>query len=147
MNHSFKVCGRPRPQPRPRFSANGHAYNPPTANEWKKLIKAAAIKVLPKERLEGPIELRATFLFPRPKCHYLRGELRSDAPSRHVQVPDLDNLEKALMDALSDIGFWRDDCLVCSKLTDKWFSDPPHQPGVYVHVRSPSSDTFFACHL
>lgn len=78
---------------------------------------------------------RLTFCFPRPKSHYRTGRhahlLRLDAPEEHISAPDLDKLERCVLDALTAI-LWIDDRQV-SKVRDKEkvYADTP---GVHVTV-------------
>ena len=48
---------------------------------------------------------------PRPRA-VARGELKPSAPRDHVKKPDVDNLAKAVLDALVDQGVIKDDSLV-----------------------------------
>ena len=93
-------------------------YTPATANDFKAAVQAGATNAgLYNALLQGPIALELTIRMPRPKSHFRTGKnagiLREDAPSWHTAKPDLDNIEKALKDALSDIRVWGDDCQVC----------------------------------
>ena len=50
---------------------------------------------------------------PRAKLHFnTRGELKPSAPRDHVKRPDVDNLAKAVLDALVDQGVIKDDSIV-----------------------------------
>ena len=55
---------------------------------------------------------------PRPKSHYRTGkhtgELKLSAPTFHTGKPHRDNLDKAVLDALTTLRFWIDDSQVCS---------------------------------
>ena len=50
--------------------------------------------------------------------------LKNSAPDHHTKRPDIDNLRKLVMDALTNV-FWRDDSLVCEGTTIKKYSDQP----------------------
>ena len=76
--------------------------------------------------LEGPLELRVIWLFPRGKKHK-NGEWRSTKP-------DTDNLQKMLKDCMTEEGFWQDDAQVCREVVEKRWSDEP--TGIYVEVNS-----------
>ena len=135
----FFVQGLPKPQPRPRaFSRGGVArvYDPHTAEGWKSEISLAAKPYRPETPITGPIRLRLDFAMPRPKAHYGKKGLKPqcEAPY-HIIKPDLDNLVKAVMDALSQLQFWLDDCQVCSLTTSKQYVDREHQTGVSVDIR------------
>lgn len=111
---TFYAEGHPKGQPRPKaFSRGGHAavYDPGTAEGWKSQVAIAAKPFLPTEPLACPLSLRLSFFMPRPKAHF-RGKdsiLRDTAPGVHTGTPDADNLAKAVMDALTQLGMWRDD--------------------------------------
>lgn len=125
---SFFVSGTPKGQPRPRaFSINGKArvYSCNTAEGWKGAVAMAAREHLPPEPLQGPVRLDATFRFRRPKAHYLRGVLRTNAPEHHTGRPDVDNLHKAVLDCLTQLGMWRDDGQVCAGEVVKVYSEQP----------------------
>lgn len=120
----FGVLGEPVGQPRPRAFARkfgkkwqARVYTPGTAEAWKSAIAAAAKEHLPLIPWDGPLRLSVTFTMPRPKKHSRGGDvdrgLRDDAPDHHVGTPDLDNMLKAVKDALGQIGLWDDDCQVC----------------------------------
>ena len=105
------VSGEPKPQPRPRafVRPNGKAgtYDNGKAKAWKQEIIVEAIRAKFPKRLVGPIRLQAEFYLPRPER--LR---KKDSPTEavpHINVPDIDNLLKAVMDALSVYGLWKDD--------------------------------------
>ena len=117
---SFFAEGIPKGQPRPKaFSRGGHAavYDPGTAEGWKDCIRSAARQYRPDKPLQGPIRMSMEFFMPRPKAHFRTGkhagELRPDAPKWHIAKPDLDNLQKAVLDALKDIGMFADDAQWC----------------------------------
>ena len=139
---SFTVLGTPKAQPRPRFSRNGHAYDPGSADEWKDAVANAATRALIlaqpqiKEAIQTPVALRLEFYMPRPKSHFRKGEIRviyqTEKGFSHVIKPDLDNLEKAVMDALTTAGIWKDDSQVCSKKSAKFYANG--DPGCAVTI-------------
>jgi len=141
---AFTVHGYPKAQPRPRGTLRGskvHVYNPDSADDWKALIIDAAMKYQPQDPIEGPIEVNADFYFQRPTKHYFVRKdgnvLRPDVPALHYVKPDRDNLEKALLDALTLCRYWLDDCQVCAGEVRKLWGGVHHTqgPGVVVRVR------------
>jgi Holliday junction resolvase RusA-like endonuclease len=54
---------------------------------------------------------------PRPKSMK-----KTAATTPHTKKPDIDNLLKAVMDALTDIKIWRDDSFVCLTHSSKWYA-------------------------
>lgn len=136
---SFFVTGEPRGQPRPRafvFRGQARIYNPAQAESWKTCISAAAQPHIPTQPFTGPICLELTFYFPRPKSHFGTGKnalhLKPNAPTWHTQKPDRDNAEKAVMDAMTLLGFWTDDCQVCSGEPKKIWCPPGMKPGCQI---------------
>lgn len=103
----------------------GHArmYNPKTAEGWKAQIGLAAQPHVPGVPIAGPVSLRLHFWFPRPKAHFKKnGSLREGVPLHHSSKPDTDNAAKAVMDALSIIKVWRDDCQVVELIATKSYA-------------------------
>lgn len=129
---TFFVAGEPKGQPRPRaFARNfggkwqARVYDAGTAEGWKGAIALAAKPFVPFIPLEGPVRLDVTFYFPRPKAHFTKKGLRPTAPAFHVSKPDRDNCEKALLDALKQLGMMRDDSQVCAGAVVKRYGAKP----------------------
>jgi Holliday junction resolvase RusA-like endonuclease len=112
------VNGIPKAQPRPRMSTSGHVYNPPSADAWKEEIKVAFLPYRHRKPLTEPIHLRVDFFLPKPKRLKI-GEL-GRVP--HTKKPDADNLLKAVMDAMTEAGVWKDDALVFWPECPKWYA-------------------------
>jgi Holliday junction resolvase RusA-like endonuclease len=109
------VAGKPKGQPRPKaFSRGNHAgvYDPGTAEEWKGIVRQEVKARWDGQPWEGPVSLTLQFSMPRPKDHFNRKGLKATAPNHHVGRPDADNLAKAIMDALTNLGIWKDDSQV-----------------------------------
>ena len=126
------VHGTPKPQPRPRATIRGnHAgvYNPKTADEWKNQVIAGLWEHRLKE-IEGPISLYLSFVLPRPKV--MNGNKYPDGVIPHIKKPDIDNLVKSTMDAMSDMGIWGDDRQVCQLITRKNYQSKGGAIGVII---------------
>jgi Holliday junction resolvase RusA-like endonuclease len=113
--HRLIVIGKPIAQPRHRASARGgfvRMYLPADhpVHKYKRDI-VAEVKAAGWSRIEGPVRLECVFCFapsrPTKKSQY------------KISKPDLDNLEKAVMDALTMAGAWVDDSQVVFKLSAK----------------------------
>jgi Holliday junction resolvase RusA-like endonuclease len=99
-----------------------------TAQTWR----TAILEVLKRARvesplpLEGPLALALTFVFETPKS-YLRkdGTLRPGLSPYKGTKPDLDNLEKLVMDVMTHARLWRDDGQVAWKFAEKFWGAIP----------------------
>ncbi len=103
-----------------------------TAENWKADVVAAARSVRPTVPLEGPVRVDIRFLLPRPTslCR------KKDSPGMiwATARPDRDNLEKAVLDALGNDGWWRDDAqIVCGEVA-KLYHRKGGWPGALVVV-------------
>ena len=150
----FFVAGIPKAQPRPqvvpimrdgRVVMKGgrpilRAYTPNTADGWKQCIRMYARPHVPQTPIEGAIRLHLGFLMPRPKSHYGTGKradvLRDSAPLYHTSKPDFDNLEKAVVDTLTELAFWVDDGQICRCRTSKLYPAPGVDCGVHIRIES-----------
>ena len=62
----------------------------------------------------GSVLVSMTFFFPRPKSHFKKsGELRADAPIWHTNAPDIDKLQRCVLDGLQLGMIFRNDSQVC----------------------------------
>lgn len=81
------------------------------------ILTAALLPFRPKKPMDGPIRLVCYWRFPKGKSHR-SGEWK-------ITKPDTDNLQKALKDVMTRLGYWVDDSRVCSELVTKTWSDRP----------------------
>ena len=82
---------------------------------WRAMIALCARQAMSGTPLEldEPVELAVEFRFVRPKSHLRKdGGLRKGKPITHTSKPDLDKLLRALKDAMTSAGVWRDDSVV-----------------------------------
>lgn len=143
--HSFtvQVAGTPRSQPRPRGRAimpkHGgkpfvHVYNPDTSREWKKaLISHVTPKIHGRRPWDQAVRVTIVAFFERPAWMRVPAlECLTDLP--YLGTPDRDNIDKAVLDALTVARVWEDDCLVFSGPTEKYYAEPGYRDGVHVTV-------------
>lgn len=131
------VYGKPVTQGAIRSLGKGrpsvHA-NATTLRPWREAVKHAALDALAgRQRLEGPAAVEVVFTFDPPKS----------APKTRRTWPitrssgDVDKLQRAIFDALTDAGVWRDDSQVVAVRAEKVHVGDPgalHIPGVVVSV-------------
>lgn len=133
------VPGKPIAQPRVRRAQWGGMFDPGTADGWKAMIALMAKGFVPNEPISGPLCVDCYFRFERPKGHFRSGKnshlLKADAPPYwKLDKPDRDNLDKAVLDALSNVGMWRDDCQACSGSIEKRWCAPGETPGATIVI-------------
>ena len=84
----------------------------------------------PIEVHDGPVDLTLRFVMPRPKTRsiIIRGWMK----------PDIDNVVKGIMDAMTKAAyFWLDDAQVVKLLTEKRFASSDDEVlGTHVQVRN-----------
>jgi len=128
----FTVAGDPVQQPRPRAQRRGrfiHIYTPDKdVKPWKELIVLRAREAMSGDPLEGPVFVQLLFFMEDAKDR--RGN------EWHTGKPDLDNLAKAVLDALTDAKVWRDDAQVCKQEFSKQQPVPGARTGVRIRVQS-----------
>ena len=105
MTVTFSVPGDPVPQPRPRVSTAGgfaRAYVPakhPVHAYRQAIAMAAAVAGLRDEA--KPVSVVIDAVFARPKSHLTKSGVKATAPA--LPRPDVDNLGKAVLDALQNV--------------------------------------------
>ena len=126
---------------RPRACVvGGHArvYTPSKTSNYEYQIRKAFQDKYPNhEPIRGEVRLIIHSYFPYPKSAYWPvnknhdGELREDWKNKAMlSKPDLDNIEKAIMDALNKVA-WVDDSQITYKTSAKDYSE---KPGIVVEI-------------
>ena len=86
-----------------------------------------------KPPLDEAVRVTAIFMFPRNAGHVHKdGTVKVSAPTHKATKPDLDKLQRAVGDALSDAGIVRDDGRIVAWHASKIYSDVP---GVSIMVQ------------
>jgi Holliday junction resolvase RusA-like endonuclease len=132
---SFTVDGIPKGQPRPKaFSRGGIAsvYDPGTAEGWKGCIVMAGRDKRPETPIEKPISLSIQFYMPRPKS--MEGKKFDAGTIPCCKKPDADNMAKAVMDCLTQDGWWKDDSYVYWLTVEKYIAAKGDRPGARIEI-------------
>jgi len=131
QNVNFEVKGDPVPKARARTVRKGGrtwSFTPKRVAVWEKMVKEEAAKHFDAP-LPGPIMVVMTFHMSRPASR----RTETWVPT----TPDLDNLEKAILDALNGVAYI-DDRFVVSKSSQKRYVRKD-EPRVEVRVTSLSN--------
>ena len=100
-------------------------YDPPAVREARAKLESHLAAHAPQEPFAGAVRLVVKWLFP--------AEGRHPDGSYKTSRPDTDNLEKALKDEMTRLGFWRDDAQVASEIVEKFYAGIP---GIYIEVHA-----------
>ena len=123
----------PVPKARPRFTRYGHTYTPKKTADYEKAIaeywrQATNGFMYDKEQA---LIVNLVFGIPIPKStSKSKTELMANGTIRPTKKPDVDNLAKAVMDALNDVA-WVDDSQVVRVSIYKEYAKEPY---VYIYI-------------
>jgi Holliday junction resolvase RusA-like endonuclease len=145
MTITFEVFGTPKGQPRARAFAqrfgnkfSARMYDPGTADEWKEAVYfglRTALRTFGDQPSLGAFKVSMRFAMPRPKAHFGKRGLKSNAPRHPVGKPDIDNLTKLVLDVITKDGrVWRDDSQVVTVLAYKGYVSEGDKPHAWVSI-------------
>lgn len=84
----------------------------PNLKPWREAVRQEALKAGAPMAL-GPVFVELLFRFARPKSHFnSKGLLKPNAPTHVITKPDIDKIERSVLDALTGVLF-KDDSQVC----------------------------------
>jgi Holliday junction resolvase RusA-like endonuclease len=114
---TFEVEGKPVPKSRPRVVTKGkrrYAFTPKKVKEWEVAVKKEAEKHF-EIPFAWPVIVSLTFYMPRPKTRRLDFWVST--------TPDLDNLEKSVLDGLNEIAYTDDKLVVVKSSSKRYVTD------------------------
>ena len=97
-------------------------YEPDEVKSARAKLSAHLGRVRPVAPARGGVALVVKWCFPR--GGHADGEYR-------VTKPDVDNIQKLLMDCMTAVGFWKDDAQVASLVVEKFWAEVP---GIYISI-------------
>ena len=130
------VAGKPAPQGSKRGipTRNGKVAmieSSKAVKPWREDIRQALlVDGQPRAQLgDGPVHVELTFVMPRP----------ASTPKRRtppaVKRPDIDKLTRAVLDAVSSAGVWKDDSQVTALVVHKRLAELTETPGCHITIR------------
>ena len=133
---SVRIETAPTAKGRPRFKRMGsfvQTYTPAKTARYEKMIAEKYEAALGSYRFEKeqPIVVSLVFGMPIPASKPKSTRVAmADGIIRHTKKPDLDNLTKAVLDALNGVA-WYDDSQIVRISARKRYSEDPY---VYIKV-------------
>lgn len=97
-------------------------YEPQELADAREKLTANLSRHVPDKKYVSGVRLVVKWCFP--KGRHKNGEYR-------ITKPDTDNLQKLLKDCMTACGYWSDDALVASEITEKFWADVP---GIYIRI-------------
>jgi Holliday junction resolvase RusA-like endonuclease len=100
-----------------------HFFDPPELKTARVKLRDHLAGHIPENKYTGPVRLITKWLFPITGKHH-DGEYKTTRP-------DTGNLQKMLCDVMTDLGYWTDDALIVSEITEKFWAE---NPGIYICI-------------
>lgn len=124
------ILGQPVPKARPRFSSrSGTAYTPKKTKDYeKKIVKV--IQPVVKDKISGAVHVNLNVIFNRPK--YMQAKKYQEGLILHTKRPDLDNVIKAVLDALNSV--LDDDAQVAKITATKYYAEKQGYPRTEITI-------------
>jgi len=116
---TFTIPGKPFAKQRPRFSRrSGRAFTPKETVSFENTVGQIAMSHFP-EPITGPVKVSIWATF-EPPASWSKKKTADHINRPHTQRPDLDNVQKAILDGLNRIAF-ADDGQVAEIETRKYW--------------------------
>jgi len=120
----------PESKARPRFTKTGHTYTPTKTHKYEFIIRDRWEKKYGNIRpWRGPMSMEVRFLMPRPKAMVWKKKPMPRSPCS--KRPDLDNLIKAVTDALNG-GAYVDDAQIFKITATKAYAAGNEPPSIWI---------------
>lgn len=100
-----------------------YTYEPPELKAARALFRDSFAPFAPEKPATGAVLLTVHFCYPEDDEH--------PAGTLKTTKPDTDNLIKLPKDVMTELGFWKDDALVCRELIMKYYDK---RSGVWVII-------------
>ncbi len=127
MRYFFEIPGEPQGKDRPKFNSRSKVtYTPQKTRDYEAFVRYCCyIQNTGNELFSGAVKARITAYFAIPKSASKR--VRADMIAGVIlptKKPDLDNIEKTILDALNGLAY-RDDSCVTEIASRKFYSETP----------------------
>lgn len=119
----FSIFCEPKGKGRPRFNSwTGRAYTPKDTREYEEFIRQEFLSGYPKAKaIETPIRISIVAYHGIPKSYSARrAEDCFNGTEKPAKKPDVDNIAKAVLDALNGIAFLDDKQVIAMRVLKAW---------------------------
>ncbi len=99
---------------------------------WKRRF-AISVRRFRKKTFSSAIQVDLKFVFKRPKKFFRKSDPNGLIPK--TSKPDLDNLEKIVLDALDQDDWFTDDAIIVSLSSSKFYCERGGEPRIEVSIR------------
>lgn len=111
----------------------GGNYDDPKYDGWKKQVAPLFQLQAPRVPFDGPCMLSLVIVLPHTKA--VADRKRHTPREWHTVVPDLDNLEKSVKDAMQKAGWIVNDSRICKVAKEKVRAAKGEKPSVSIVLR------------
>lgn len=128
---TFKVPGRPIGKGRPRVNKNGHVWTPDRTTNYENAVQWAYWDKYRKRTFEKgkALVISIVLYYVRPKAMTKAKRLMAQRGIlRPIVKPDVDNVAKAILDALNGVAF-ADDRQIVQLTCEKWYDATEENTG------------------
>ena len=123
---TFELPIIPTAQQRARHTRTGRAYKSAAQEDNERTLESVLLAHNPGKPLCGPVRLVFTAFMPIPaSASKKRREAMQAGKIGHTVKPDVDNLAKQLLDAMTRLRFWEDDRQVVELVARKRYDENP----------------------
>lgn len=128
-----EAIAKGRPRARGYIRKDGKAgsilYTPDRTVAWEETVRYHALKMRPENPIDKALRIDLIFMLPMT-------EAAKKKKRKHPSIkPDLDNLEKAVLDALNGL-MYVDDSRICEKVGRKVYTEDPGKYGVCITIET-----------
>ena len=130
---SVFVPGAPAPQGSKSFKGmrGGHAIlveSSARCKPWRESIRWSVLEVWRGPQMLGAVAVDLEFIMPRPVS-----TPKTRTPPA-IKKPDIDKLERAVLDAITSAGVWKDDSQVTTSRKTKRLAEVGETPGCRIVI-------------
>ena len=128
----FTIRGKPQGKARPRFNTyTGRTYTPSKTGAYEKFI-ALCYRQAGGKLLDGAIRIDIKAYYPIAKSHTKKNKAAMESGEIKATIkPDVDNVAKAVLDALNGLAFDDDKQVVRLEVSKRY----DHEARVEVEIR------------